>query len=236
MILKITVSKIENLAYKNYLFSYFNLKAKLLRVADVKEKPRNSCLLRMEAFNAIYLTLYNFHLILKMLLCDLSSPLFYEGPIDSISYLIPKFHRTISNSSLWGSFYLLCCCCSVPKSCSALCNPMNSSTPGFSVLHHLPEFAHIHIHWVSDANHLILCHPFLLLPSLFLSIRVLSNEPAFPIRWPKDWSFSISPSNEYSGLISFRIDWFDLAVHRTLKSLLQHHNSKASILWLTSIL
>ena len=82
------------------------------------------------------------------------------------------------------------------------------------------------------SNHLILCHPFLLLPSLFPSIRVFSNESVLPIRWPNCWSFSfsISPSSEYSGLISFRIDWFDLAVQGTLKSLLQCHNSKASIL------
>jgi len=84
------------------------------------------------------------------------------------------------------------------------------------------------------SNCLILCHPLLLMPSIFPSIRVFSNESILCIRWPKDWSFSfsISPSNEYSGLISFRIDWLDLlAVQGTLKSLLQHHSSKASILW-----
>ena len=84
------------------------------------------------------------------------------------------------------------------------------------------------------SNHLILCHPLLLLPSIFPSIRVFSNESALCIRWPKYWSFSfsISPSNEYSGLISFRMDWLDLfAVQGTLKSLLQHHSSKASVLW-----
>ena len=86
---------------------------------------------------------------------------------------------------------------------------------------------------VMPSNHLILCHPLLLLPSIFPSIRVFSNELVLCIRWPKYWSFSfsISPSNEYSELISFRIDWFDvLAVQGTLKSLLQHHSSKASIL------
>ena len=86
---------------------------------------------------------------------------------------------------------------------------------------------------VMPSNHLILCHPLLLLPSIFPSIRVFSNESAHHIRWPKYWSFSfsISPSNEYSGLISFGVDWFDLlAVQGTLKSLLQHHSSKASIL------
>ena len=84
------------------------------------------------------------------------------------------------------------------------------------------------------SSHLILCHPLLLLPSIFPSIRIFSNESILHIRWPKYWSFSfsISPSNEYSRLISFRIGWFDLtAVQETLKSLLQHHSSKASILW-----
>ena len=84
------------------------------------------------------------------------------------------------------------------------------------------------------SNHLILCHPLLLLPSMFPSLRVFSNEPALHMRWPKYWSFSfnISPSNEHPGLISFRMGWLDLlAVQKTLKSLLQHHSSKASILW-----
>ena len=81
------------------------------------------------------------------------------------------------------------------------------------------------------SNHLILCHPLLLSPSIFPSIRVFSKESVLQIRWPKYWSFSISPSNEHSGLISFRMDWLDLlAVQGTLKSLLQHHSSKASIL------
>ena len=90
------------------------------------------------------------------------------------------------------------------------------------------------IELVMPSNHLTLCHPLLLLPSIFPRIRVFSNELALRIRWSKYWSFSfvISPSNEYSGLISFRIDWFDLrTVQGTLKSLLQHHSSKASILW-----
>ena len=81
-----------------------------------------------------------------------------------------------------------------------------------------------------SSNHLILCHPLLLLPSIFPSISVFYSESVLCIRWPKDWSFSISPSNEYSGLISFRIDWFHLEVQGTLKSLLQHHSSKASVL------
>ena len=97
------------------------------------------------------------------------------------------------------------------------------------------------IELLMPSNHLILCHPLLLLPSIFPSIRVFSNESVLHIRWPKYWSFSFStsPSNEYSGLISFRMDWFDLlAVHGTLKSLLQHYSSKASIcqlsLWFNS--
>ena len=87
------------------------------------------------------------------------------------------------------------------------------------------------------SNHLILCCPLLFLPSIFTSIKVFSNEPVLCIRWPKYWSFSfsISPSNEYSGLISYRMDWFDLPeVQGTLKSLLQHHSSEASILWLSA--
>ena len=92
---------------------------------------------------------------------------------------------------------------------------------------------------VMPSNHLILCHPLLLLPSIFPSIRVFPNESALRIRWPKYWSssFSISPSNECSGLISFRMDWLDLlAVQGTLKSLLQHHSSKASILWCSPLI
>ena len=108
-----------------------------------------------------------------------------------------------------------------------LCNPMDCSKPGLSVHHQLMS-----IESVMPSNHLILCRPLLLLPSIFPSIRVFSNESVICIRWPKYWSFSfnISPSNEYSGLISFRMDWLDLlAVQATLKSLLQH-SSKASIL------
>ena len=101
---------------------------------------------------------------------------------------------------------------------------MDCSTPGFPVLHHLLELLKLmSIESVMPFNHLILCHSLLLLPSIFPSIRVFSNESALCIRWPKYWSFSfsISPSNQYSGLISFRIEWFDLlAVQGTLKSLL----------------
>ena len=107
---------------------------------------------------------------------------------------------------------------------------MDSSMSGFPVHHQVPKL--MSIESVTSSNHLILCNPLLLLPSVFPSIRVFSNESVLHIRWPKDWSFSfsISPSNEYSWLISFRIDWLDLlAVQGTLKSLLQHHSSKASI-------
>ena len=97
---------------------------------------------------------------------------------------------------------------------------MNCSTPGFPVLHYLPEIAQTQVHWVSDAIHLIFCRPLLLLPSIFPSIIVFSNELALHIRWPKYWNFNFSPSNKYSGLISFRIDWFALlAVQGTFKSL-----------------
>ena len=112
---------------------------------------------------------------------------------------------------------------------------MNDSTPGVPVHHQLPEFTQTHVHRVGDAiQHLILCHPLLLLPPIPPSIRVFSNKSTLHMRWPKYWSFSfsISPSNEYPGLISIRMDWLDLlAVQGTLKSLLQHHSSKASILW-----
>ena len=92
----------------------------------------------------------------------------------------------------------------------------------------LPKLMSIEL--VMPSNHLILCHPLLLLPSVFPSIRIFSNESALHIRWPKYWSFSLSPSGEYSGLTSFRMDWLDLlAVQGTLKSLLQHHSSKASV-------
>ena len=122
---------------------------------------------------------------------------------------------------------------SITQSCLTLFDPMDCSTPDLPVHHQLLEFTQTHIHWVGDAIHFILCRPLLLLPSIFPSIRVFSNESVLHIRWPKYWRFifSISPSNEYSGLISFRMDWLDpLAVQGTLKSLLQYHSSKASVL------
>ena len=111
---------------------------------------------------------------------------------------------------------------------------MNRSTPGLPVHHQLPEFTQTQVHRFSDAfHHLILCRPLLLLPPIPPRIRVFSNESALRMRWPTYWtfSFSISPSKEIPGLISLRMDWLDLlAVQGTLKSLLQHHSSKASIL------
>ena len=104
---------------------------------------------------------------------------------------------------------------SVTQSCLTLCDPMNCSTPGLPFHHQLLEFTQpMTVKSVMPSNHLILCHPLLLLPSIFPSIRVFSNESALRIRWPKDWSFSfnISPSNEHPGLISFRMDWLGLLV------------------------
>ena len=124
---------------------------------------------------------------------------------------------------------------SVTQSCPILCDPLDCNTPGFPVHHQLPELAQTHVHRVGDAiqpSHPLF--PPLLLPPICPSIGVFSNESALPIRWSKYWSFSfsINPSNEYSQLTFFRIDYFDLlTVQGTLKSLLHYHNPKASILW-----
>ena len=152
---------------------------------------------------------------------------------------LPQEHRLCGcactaswESTVFGTFY---CCCSVAKSYLTLCDHMDCRTPGFLFLHHLQGLLKLlSTELVMPLNHLILYCPLLILPSIFPSIRVFSNESDLHTRWPKYWgfSFSISPSIEYSGLISFRIDWFDLlAVQRTLKCLLQHQSSKASILW-----
>ena len=119
------------------------------------------------------------------------------------------------------------------SSCPTLCDPMDcvahQASLSFTISWSLLKLMCIEL--VMPSNHLILCCPLLLLPSIFPSIRVFSNESALGIRWPKYWSYSfiITPSSEYSGLIFFRIDWFDLAVQGTLKSLLQNHSSKASM-------
>ena len=124
---------------------------------------------------------------------------------------------------------------SVPQLCPTLCDPMNRSTPGLPVHHQLLEFTQLRsIESVMPSSHLILCRPLLLLPPIPPSIRLFSNESTLCMRWPKYWSFSfsISPSKEIPGLISFRMDWVDLlAVQGTLKSFLQHHSSKVSTLW-----
>ena len=130
--------------------------------------------------------------------------------------------------------------CSAAQSCPTLCGPVDGSTPGLPVHHQLPELLKLmSMESVMSSNHLILGRPLLLPPLIFPSIRVFSNESALRIRWPEYWSFSFStsPSNEYSGLISFIIDWFGLlGVQGTLKSLLQHHISKASILLHSALL
>ena len=111
---------------------------------------------------------------------------------------------------------------SVAQSCLTFCNPMNRSTPGLPIHHHLPEFTQTHVHRVRDASHLILCCPLLLLPPIPPRIRVFSNESTLRIGWPKYWSFSFSiiPSKAHPGLISFRMDWLDL-----LTSLHLHRNT-----------
>ena len=124
---------------------------------------------------------------------------------------------------------------SVAQSCPTLCDPRTTAARQTSlpITNSRSLFKLLAIESVMPSNHLILCRPLLLLPSIFSSIRIFSDESVLRIRWPKYWSFSfsISPSNEYSGLISFRMDWLALlAVQGTLKSLLQHHSSKASIL------
>ena len=129
---------------------------------------------------------------------------------------------------------------SVTQWCLTLCDPMDCSTPGLPVHHQLPEFTQTQVHKsVMPSNHLILCHPLFLPPSIVPSIRVFSSESVLHIRWPKELEFQLQNQsfNEHSGLISFRMDWLDLlAVQGTLKSLLRHHSSKASIRWHSAFL
>ena len=126
----------------------------------------------------------------------------------------------------------ICFCCSAAKLCPTPCDPMDCTMTGLPVLHYIPEFAQtISFESVMLSNRVILCHCLLFLHSLFPSLMVFATELALCISWPKYWSFSVNPSNEYSRLISFRIDRFDLlAVQRILKSLLQQHNSKTTVL------
>ena len=161
-----------------------------------------------------------------------------------VHYQLSEFTQTSIELVMPSSYLILCCPLlllpPIPPSIrvfsneSTLCDPMNCSMPGLPIHHQLPEFTQTQsIESVMPSNHLILCCPSLLLPSIFPGNSVFSNKSALPIRWPKDWSFSfnISPSNEHPGLISFRMDWLHLvAVQGTLKSLLQYHSSKASVL------
>ena len=138
--------------------------------------------------------------------------------IDDFIFNFPFLGKKMKNSVQFSS---------VTQSSLTFCNPMDCSMPGFPVFHQPWSLLKLmSVQSVMPFNHLILCRPLLLLPSIFPSIRVFANELVLRIRWPKYWSFSfnIGPSSEYSGLISFRIDWFDpLAVQGILKSLLQHH-------------
>ena len=140
---------------------------------------------------------------------------------------------TAKQLQMWKDNNRVPSCCSVAKLCSTLRNPRTAARQAslfFTISWSL--FKLMSIESVMPSNHLILCYPFLLLPSIFPSIRVFSNELALCIRWPQYWSFSISLPNEYSGFISFWVDWFDLlAVQGTLESFLQHHSLKTSILW-----
>ena len=146
--------------------------------------------------------------------------------LDLVCILLNPLHCLIFISSVQFS--------SVAQSCLTLCDPMNHSMPGLPVHHQLPEFTQTHVHRVGNAiqpSHPL--SPLLLLPTIPPSIRVFSNESTLCMRWPKYWSFSfsISPSSEHPGLISFRMDWLDLlAIQGTLKRLLQHHSLKAPIL------
>ena len=148
-------------------------------------------------------------------------------------YVAVRFSQTLLLKTLFSIHWSICCC-SVAKLCLTLCDPKDCNTPGFPVLHWLQSLLKfMSIELMMPSNHFILCCPLLLLSSILLSTRVFSNELALCIKWPKYWSFSfsISPSSEYLGLVSINIDWFYLlAVQGTLKSLLQHHNLKAPIL------
>ena len=158
-------------------------------------------------------------------------------PACLLNYIHPFIHSSLMTPFFHCyNFLSYCCCCychSLTKSCPTLHDPMDCSTPAslsFTISQSLLKL--MSIESMMPSNYLILCSLLLLLPSIFPSIRPFSNESALAIRWPKycSFSFSINSSDEYSGLISFRIDWFDLlAVQGTLKSLLQHYNSKASI-------
>ena len=146
--------------------------------------------------------------------------------------LMARVYVPFYNIMLYKAIALALKFSSVAQSCPTLCDPMNRSTPGLPVHHQLPEFTQTHAHRVSDAIQPSHPQSSVLLPPIPPSIRVFSNESILHMRWPKYWSFSFSiiPSKEIPGLISFRMDWLDLlAVQGTLKSLLQHHSSKLSL-------
>ena len=171
-------------------------------------------------------------------LLDLASFIYHnvlrtsDGPQEPVS--LPAHQHLISSDFFMLAILTGVQFSSVTQSCLTFCDPMNCSTPGLPVHPQLRSSLKLtSIESVMPSSHLILCHPLLLLPPILPCIRVFSNESTLHMRWPKYWSFSFSiiPSKEHPGQISFRMDWLDLlAVQGTLKSLLQHHSSKASIL------
>ena len=201
-----------------------------MKIPEVRECLWRTCLLFPESQNQF-----------RKLFSIKNPPAVQETQVPSLSWEDPLEKEMATNSSIFAwriaqtekpgrlqssqfSF----------QSCPALCDPMDCACQASLFITNFWSLLKLmSIELVMPSNHLIFCHPLLLLPSIFSSIRVFSNESCLCIRWTMYWSFSfsISPSNQYLGLISFRIDWFDLAIQGTLKSLLQHHSSKASILW-----
>ena len=159
-------------------------------------------------------------------------PLFIPNSVAPFHLYV--FNQSYLNQTFVFIYTFVCCCCSISKSCLILCHLMDctahQASLSFTISWSFLRF--MSIESMMPSNHLILCHLLPLLPLIFPSIRIFSNELILLIRCPKYWSFSISPSNEYSGLISFRFDWFNLlAVQGSLKTLIQNHSSRASILW-----
>ena len=183
----------------------------------------------------LYSSNFTLSLMIRVLIAFLSVCILYDDIYVLSSFLHPgKFQDILDGAPIMALYFCHVQFSSVSQLCLTLCDPMNRSTPGLPVHHQLPEFAQTHVHQFGDAiqpSHPL--SPLLLLPPIPPSIRVFFNESTLGMRWPKYWSFSFSiiPSNEHPGLISLRVDWLDLlAVQGTLKSLLQHHSSKASIL------
>ena len=187
----------------------------------------------LKCFKVLPMTIQEWYPLRLTVLISLTS----KGLSRVFSNITVQKHKFFNTQlSLWSKSHIHTSVqfSSVAQSCLTLCNPVDCSTPGFPAHHQLPELSQLmSIESVMPSNHLILCRPPFLPPSIFPRIRVFSYESVLHIRWPKYWSFSfsISPFDKYSGLISFRMDWLDLlAVQGTLKSLLQHYSSKASIL------